>query len=149
MLQDKQLDPGMASAEMPARRRLTAEQKGLLFAALLMMLAGWAALAQLISTTRPRIGGEIWLFFVLLQIAMTGTSIPVWLLLGLRASAVDKEGPSIAVIVRRSIWVGMLVVACAWLMIPRALSLPFTVILLLFFGAIEVFLRNRESAHER
>ena len=50
--------------------------------------------------------------------------------------------------VRRSIWAGILVAACAWLLIPRALSLPLVVILALFFVVIEVVLRSREQAHD-
>ena len=52
------------------------EKRGLLLAALLMIIIGWAGLAYLVITTRPRIGAEIWLFFILLQIAVTGFRYP-------------------------------------------------------------------------
>ena len=52
------------------------EYRGVMLASLLMFLVGWGGLLYLIVNTRPRIGGEIWLFFVLLQIAVTGSAIP-------------------------------------------------------------------------
>ena len=53
------------------------ENRGVMLASLLMFIVGWGGLAQLVLWTRPRIGGEIWLFFILLQIAVTGTAIPL------------------------------------------------------------------------
>ena len=116
---------------------------GMLMAAMVMMMVGWGGLAQLIATTRPRIGGEIWLFFILLQIAVTGTAIPVVRFLCMRFKPARA-----GVIVRRSVWVGIMAVTCAWLLIPRALSLSFVLILLLLFVVIEIFLRSRELTHE-
>ena len=57
--------------------------------------------------------------------------------------------PLAGVVVRRSVWIGIIVVTCAWLMIPRYMSLPILLILILSFVVIEVFLRNRELANER
>ena len=135
---------------IPVRQVLKAEDKGILIAALLMMIVGWAALAQLVMSTRPRLGGEIWLFFALLGIAVTGTAIPVFWLLRWKFAAADQYAAlPVTVVVRRGIWAGVLAVACAWLMIPRALTLPIALMLLLVLIAIEVFLRSRESANER
>jgi hypothetical protein len=53
------------------------------------------------------------------------------------------------VIVRQSVWVGLYAVACAWLQIPRALSLPTALLLALVFVVIEVFLRVRELNSQR
>lgn len=119
----------------------------MLMAAVLMVIVGWGGLAQLIMTARPRIGGEIWLFFILLQIAVTGTAIPVVRCLSMRFK--PAAAPLAGVIVRRSVWIGMMAAACAWLLIPRALSLSFVLILLLLFVVIEIFLRNREPTNER
>jgi hypothetical protein len=41
------------------------------------------------------------------------------------------------------------VVTCAWLQIPRVLTLPIAFFLALALIVIEVFLRSREIAHER
>ena len=80
-LPNQALNRQRLAARETLESRFSAEQQGMLMAALLMMLAGWGLLLQLALTTRPRIGGEIWLFFILLQIASTGTAIPVFQLL--------------------------------------------------------------------
>ena len=129
-------------------RSPTAERRGVWLAALLLCIAGWGGLALLILSTRPRIGGEIWLFFILLQIAVTGTAIPLVSLFTQRlapSSALSLTG----VILRRSVWIGIIAVTCAWLLIPRYLSPFILLIVILLFIVIEVFLRNRELANER
>lgn len=130
-------------------RRAAAEQHGVLLAALIMAVVGWIGLIQLVATTRPRIGGELWLFFILLQIAITGTALPVLRFFSLRFTSVRDHPLPGGVVVRWSVWAGILVVGCAWLMIPRVLSLPFVLIMVLIILVIEIFLRNRELAHER
>ncbi len=132
------------SGESPA-----GEQRGVLLASLLMFVGGWAGLVYLVMTTRPRIGGEIWLFFILLQIAVTGTAIPIVRWMSQRLGPARSDAPLTGVVVRRSVWIGIIVVTCAWLMIPRYLSLPIFLILILLFLVVEGFLRNRELAHER
>ena len=127
--------------------KLSSDNKGAIVAAIMLMLIGWGGLAHLVTATRPRIGGELWLFFLLLQLAVTGSAIPIWRFLSLRFVPLNQDPPSAGVVARRSIWTGILVVACAWLLIPRALSLPLLLILLLFFIVIEVVLRHRETAH--
>lgn len=130
-------------------RRSDGEQKGVLLASLIMFVIGWGGLLYLVISTRPRIGGEIWLFFILLQIAVTGATIPILCLISQRLRPVNARVPVAGVVVRRSVWIGILVVISAWLMIPRYMSLPILLILILLFVVIEVFLRNRELANER
>lgn len=125
------------------------EQRGVLLASLLMLIVGWGGLLYLIVATRPRIGGEIWLFFILLQMAVTGTAIPLLLLISQRLATADDPVPLTGVVVRRSVWIGIIAVTCFWLMIPRYLSLPAVLVVVLLFVVIEVFLRNRELANER
>jgi len=122
---------------------------GALLASVLMMVIGWGGLAQLILTTRPRIGGEMWLLFALLQIAITGTAIPIVRYFNVRFTPVDIEVPPAGVIVRQSVWVGLLFVTYSWLLIPRVLSFSIGFFLILFFVVIEIFLRSRELANER
>ena len=149
MQQDQLMDERISAPEQPSGRYFPAEHKGVLLAAVLMMIIGWGGLIQLVTATRPRIGGEIWFFFILLQFAVTGTAIPCFLLLNMRQALDGGEAPPSAVIVRRGVWAGILVVSCAWLLIPRALSFPIVIALILLVAAFEVFLRNRETAHER
>ncbi len=125
------------------------DHQGVLIAAVVMMIAGWFGLYQLVTTTLPRIGGELWLFFILLQIAVSGTALPFVRFLNVRFTPVDAELPPGGVIVRQSVWVGLFVVTCAWMQIPRALSLPIMFFMALVFIVIEVFLRFREIASER
>jgi hypothetical protein len=138
-----------ASSQQEHSSGLPADHTGLLIASVLLMLIGWGGLYQLISTTLPRIGGELWLFFVLLQLAVTGTVIPVVRYLNMRFTSIRTEPPTSGVIVRQSIWVGLFVVTCAWLQIPRALSLPLVAFLIVVFVVVEIFLRTRELAEER
>ncbi len=131
------------------RGGLPADHTGLLVASSLLALLGWGGLYGLVTTTLPRIGGELWLFFLLLQIAVTGTVVPVVRYLNVRFTPVRAEPPTSGVIVRQSIWVGLFVVTCAWLQIPRALSLPLVAFLIVVFVVVEIFLRTREIAEER
>jgi len=118
-------------------------------AALLMMLVGWGGLYRLTMTTLPRIGGELWLFFILLLMAVTGTAVPIVRYLNVRFTPMEVEVPPGGVIVRQSIWIGLFVVTCAWLQIPRALSLPLALFIILVLVVVEVFLRSRELIAER
>ena len=147
MTRDRWLARVRSESDASLLVRFSADNRGALLAAMLMMLIGWGGLAHLVTATRPRIGGEIWLFFALLQIAVTGTSIPFWRFLSLYFVPAGEAAPPAGVIARRGIWTGMLAVACAWLLIPRALSLPIVLILALFLVAVELILRSRERAN--
>lgn len=133
----------------PARKTRPPDHVGLLIASLVMMLVGWIGLFQLVTTSLPRIGGELWLFFVLLQIAVTGTVLPIVRYVNVRFTAFYAPVPPSGVIVRQSIWIGLFVVTCAWLQIPRMLSWPLGLFIALVFIVIEVFFRTRELAAER
>ncbi len=122
---------------------------GLLLASILMMVIGWGGIFQLVTTSLPRIGGELWIFFMLLQIAVTGTSLPFVRFLNVRFTSLMDEVPPSGVVVRQSVWIGLFVVTCAWLQIPRALSAPLAIFVALVFIVVEVFLRTRELAAER
>lgn len=120
---------------------------GVLIAAVLMAVMGWAGLFQLVTTTLPRVG-QRWLFFVLLHIAITGTVLPFVRFLNVRFTSIERELPPGGVIVRQSIWVGLFVITCAWLQIPRVLSWPIVFFLALIFVVVEVFLRSRELSDD-
>jgi hypothetical protein len=114
-----------------------------------MMGIGWLGLYQLVVTTLPRIGGELWLFFILLLMAITGTAIPIVRYINVRFTPLDVDVPPGGVIVRQSVWIGLFVVTCAWLQIPRVLSLPLAIFLAAVLIVVEIFLRSRELAAER
>ncbi|MEO1290420.1 MAG: hypothetical protein AAFV93_21960 [Chloroflexota bacterium] len=132
-----------------ARPNLPPDHSGLLIAALIMIVVGWGGLFQLVTTALPKIAGELWLFFLLLQIAVTGTVIPIVRSINVRFTPVMKDVPPSGVIVRQSVWIGLFVVTCAWLQIPRALSIPLAIFIALVFIVVEIFLRTRELATER
>lgn len=113
-----------------------------------MAAGGWFGLYQLVTTVLPRVGPR-WLFFVLLQIAVTGTVLPFVRYLNVRFTPVTVELPPGGVLVRQSVWIGLFVVTCAWLQIPRVLTPPIAFFLGLVFVIIEAFLRSRELANER
>lgn len=119
----------------------------MLVATACMILLSGATLYYLVTTTRPYIGGELWLFFFLLQIAVTSIALPFVRYFNVRLTPVDVQVPSGGVILRQSVWVGLYVVVCAWLQIPRALSLPMALFIALVFIVVEVFLRWRENAN--
>lgn len=129
--------------------RIPSDHSGILIAATVMFFIGWGGLYLLVTTQYPRIGGQLWLFFVLLNIAVTGTVLPFVRYLNVRFTPLSRELPPAGVIVRQSVWIGLYVVICAWLQIPRALSVPTAFLLAVVFIVIEVFLRVRESATER
>lgn len=133
----------------PARSSRPPDHVGLLIAALLMAIVGWGGLFQLVNNTLPRIGGELWLFFALLQIAIIGTALPIVRYLNVRFTPFYAPVPPSGVIVRQSVWIGLFVVTCAWLQIPDALSLPLAIFIALVFIVVEVFFRTRELASER
>jgi hypothetical protein len=128
--------------------KLPPDHAGVLIVGVLFMVVGWFGLYQLVTTTLPRVG-QRWLFFLLLQIAVTGTVLPFVRYLNVRFTPITDNLPPGGVIVRQGIWVGLFVVMCAWLQIPRILNLPVAVLLAALLIIIEAFLRSREIRNER
>lgn len=135
-------DQTMPSAKTPP------DHTGMMIAAVIMMVGGWGGLYYLVTTQIPRVG-QRWLFFVLLQIAIAGTVMPVLRYINVRLTPVKRDLPPSGVIVRQSVWFGLFVVTCAWLQIPRVLTVPIMFFLALAFIVIEVFLRSREIPNEQ
>lgn len=132
----------------PAPRKMPPDHTGVLVAGLGMMVVGWGGLYWLIKTQAVGLGPEIWLFFLLLHLAIVGTVTPVIRYAHARFTPLDSDLPPGGVIVRQSVWVGLYVVICAWLQIPRLLSLPMAFFLALVFVVLEVFLRFRELSSD-
>lgn len=120
---------------------------GVMIAAFIMIVLGWGGLYILITSVMPRVGPR-WLFFMLLLIAATGTILPLVRYLNVRFTKAEHELPPGGVLVRQSVWIGLFVVTCAWLQIPRVLTPPIAFFLGLVFVVIEVFLRFRELGNE-
>lgn len=136
----QQIDPRQLEVFRP---RIPPDHIGVLFAGAVMMVGGWIGLYRLVTTTEPYVA-QRWLFFLLLHIAVCGTVLPFVRYLNMRFMPIDADPPPGGVIVRQSVWIGLWVVACAWLQMLRGLSLPIAFVLALVFVALEVFLRTRE-----
>jgi len=132
----------------PNSEKMPPDHIGVLIAGVAFMVLGWGGLYYLVANTLPRVG-QRWMFFLLLQVAITGTVLPFVRYLNVRFTPVTSDLPPGGVIVRQSIWIGLFVVLCAWLQIPRVLNLPIAFFLGLVFVVIEAFLRNREIRNER
>jgi hypothetical protein len=128
--------------------KIPPDHVGALIAALVFMVLGWSGLYVLVTTTLPRVGPR-WIFFVLLQIAVTGTVLPFVRYLNVRFTPLQAPLPLGGVLVRQSVWIGLFVVICAWLQIPRVLNAPLAFFTAMAFVVLEVFLRAREIAQER
>ena len=116
---------------------------GVNFAAGLLMLVGWGGLYFLVQNVRPTAGPR-WYFFILMYIAVVGTSLPIVRFVNVRFR---QQGNNIsdAVILRQSLWIGLYVTIAAWLQILRVLGVVLAVLLALAFVAIEAFLGVREN----
>lgn len=123
--------------------KLPADHIGVLVAALVMAVSGWWGMYMLVTQTVPRVG-QRWAFFILLQIAVTGTVVPFFLFLNVRFTPVNRAIPASGVVLRQSVWLGLFVVTCAWLQIPRALTWSVVFFLVIIFTMLEFFLRLRE-----
>jgi hypothetical protein len=139
--------PGGKSGSIPARaiarKRLKADQNGVLVAGAIMAGGGWVLLYRLVVGSPP-LAFPRWLFFILLYIAVTGTVLPlVWYLNG-RFSRYHP--PTGSVILRQGMWFGLLAVTLAWLQMTRALNGAIAFFLALSMLVIETFLRLRERA---
>lgn len=114
-----------------------------MLAAALMAATGWIGLWLLVTTALPTAFPR-WLFFVFLYLAVTGTVLPFVRFLNVRFSAEDTL-PASGVILRQSVWVGLFVVACAWLQIPRVLNPVIAFFLALSLAVVEFFLLMRQD----
>ncbi len=124
--------------------RLPADHAGVLLASLAMLGVGGIGLATLITIALPRIGAELWLYFLFIHLVVTGFSLPIVRFINMRFIPLTAEPPSGGVLVRQSIWIGLFVVIGVWLQILRVLSVATLVLLALVFVVLEVFLQMRE-----
>lgn len=135
----------LAAPPMPRaliRRRIRADQNGVLIAATLMAILGWGALYILIISVPP-LALYRWLFFILLYLAVTGTVLPfIWYLNNRFSGARPVMGGTI---LREGMWCGLVAITVAWLQMIRAANGALAFFLALSFFVIEIFLRVRET----
>lgn len=130
--------------EKKPRRALPSDHIGVIAAAVLLAAVGWVGIGFLVLNTPP-LAFPLWLFFLCLFMAVTGTALPFIRFLNVRFSRQRAALPG-GVLLRQSMWVALFVTTCAWLQIPRLLNWLIAFLLALSLVAIEVFLRLRERA---
>src|SRR5690349_9129605 len=118
--------------------------QGTLIASILLGSAGWLGMFYTVQNVLPKAGAR-WLFFVLLYLAVAGTTIPIALLFNNRLRGRYPIPPD-WISVRQGLWLGLYVTSCAWLQIPRKLDPAIAFFLALSIIVIEVFLRLRERS---
>ncbi len=111
--------------------------------ALILALTGWAGLLVVIYTSLPTLGPR-WLFFFFGVIAISGITMPVILYLHKRFPS--KPVVEKVVILRESLFLGILAAAIAWLKIGNVLNTNLGWIIAGAFLVIELLLRLWESS---
>ena len=131
------------AARAVARRRIRADQRGVMTAAVLMAAAGWLGLYVMIFPLNAvPLALYRWLFFILLNIAITGTALPfIWYLNNRFSGGRPVLGGTL---LREGMWCGLFCITLAWLQMIRAFNPALAFFLALIFVAIEIFLRLRE-----
>lgn len=115
---------------------------GLTIASGFLAVVGWAGLVMLVTSAIPETGPR-WAFFVLWQMALTGTALPFVRFLNQRFA----RGPVLAgVLLRQALWVGFFGATCAWLQMGRTLTAATGLLLAAGLGGVEWFLRMREGS---
>ncbi|MCC7362291.1 MAG: hypothetical protein IT317_22610 [Anaerolineales bacterium] len=118
------------------------DYRGFYLATFVLAAGGWAALGYLVLNVVPGPGPR-WLFFVVGLVALTGTAAPfVWYLNRRFARYPAPPG----VLMRQAVWVGFVIVTCAWLQLARTLNWATALLLAAGLAGIEWFLRMRERA---
>ncbi len=137
-----------AQARRARRQYIEATHASVVVAGVMLATAGWAGLIWLITNELPDVPNR-WMFFALLQIALTGSALPLVRYLNQRFSRQRGLFVEPGVLVRQATWIGLLGTSCAWLRIPRLLSLPLFIIVFLALIGIETLLRIRERTQWR
>jgi len=111
--------------------------------ALILFIFGWGGLVLLLIFSLPTVWPR-WGFFVLWDLALTGTALPVTWFLNLRFPGTPPAGD--AVVVRQAIWFGVYGATLAWLQLGGVASPWIIVGLAAGLAAIEVLIRMRERS---
>jgi hypothetical protein len=99
-----------------------------------LALSGWIGLVLLVTTSLPTVGPR-WLFFFLLTLAATGTSLPFLWMLDRRFSSA-RTAPA-STLLRQALLVALYADICMWLQINRSLTLLLAILIALSLYAIE------------
>lgn len=139
---------GQDASIQERREEAAAEHASTVVAGAILAVGGWAGLLWLLLNTLPTVPNR-WTFYALLQIALTGTALPVIRLLHRRFSRGGGLYVSWRVMVRQAVWVGLYGTLIAWLRIPRLLTTPLIAGVALALVTVELLLRLRERTQWR
>jgi hypothetical protein len=114
--------------------------------ALLLTLGGLGGLFYLVFYTQPTAGPR-WLFFFLVVLTLTGLALPVTAFLNRRFPSAPP--PTVGVIMRQALWVGVYGATVAWLQIARVLTPAIVLLLAAGLFLAEALLRLRERSQWR
>ncbi len=138
----------MTNSTPPLRRDfIEATHASVVLAGILLAIGGWSGLIWVLTNTLPTVPNR-WAFYALLQVALTGTALPFVRFLNIRFTRSSGLDIPPGVLVRQATWVGLYVTSCVWLRIPRLLSLPLMILLVLALSAIEFLLRMYERMQQ-
>jgi hypothetical protein len=119
------------------------DQRVQLLSALAMVVVGWTGVALLLIFTTPTLGPR-WVFFFLLFIALVGTGLPMVWYLNRRFS--PNPFPSLGVLWREAMIVGLWGEFLVWLQAGRLLTVLTLCSLTAAFFAVELLLRTYERS---
>jgi len=117
--------------------------KSFLPTAITLSALGYGGLIILLILTVPTVGPR-WLFFFLIFIALTGTTLPFIAFLNRRFPSTPPATST--VILRQAILIGVYGATLAWLQIGRVLTGALAVLLLIGLGLVEFLLRTSERS---
>ena len=120
--------------------------RSLMIAAGVLAISGWLGLVLLLTSSLPTVGPR-WLFFFLLTLAATGTSLPILWLLDRRFASGRTATSSI--LLRQALLVALFADMGIWLQINRSLSLPLAILIAIGLYAIERLLRFMDRSQWR
>jgi len=132
----------------PSQIRAESGSLHVIAAGLVLALIGWTGLAWLVLNTLPTVPNR-WLFFGLLQLGLMGSALPLVQFLHRRFAPDAGTADNPVVLIRQAAWVGLFGTLCTWLRIPRLLSIPLALIVVVALIAIEFFFRLRERMQWR
>lgn len=125
------------------RTKLGLRNPSVLPLAIPLMLLGWGVLLFLFLFTEPS-GGARWAMFFCAMLAITGTALPLVAFLNRRFPSVPP--PTLAVIVRQAIWIGLYFPTLIWLQIGRVMTPSLALLLAIGLLLIEGLLRLVERS---
>lgn len=117
--------------------------KDFLFTAVFLALVGWVGLIAVVFQTLPTLGPR-WLFFFLLVLAISGSTLPVTAFLNRRFPSLPPARR--ITVLREALLVGFFLSTLTWLQLFRVLTPALIIFLALGIGFVEWMIRLWEGS---